>query len=72
MTYGGPRDDVFTIHPVTGVISTTRSLDRETKEDYTVTGTERKLLIFSIIVSKENLSLLSAVAKWACNCLIHD
>ncbi|XP_060743723.1 protocadherin-16 [Tachysurus vachellii] len=37
VTYGGLRDDVFIIHPVTGVISTTRSLDRETKEDYTVT-----------------------------------
>ncbi|KAM9468396.1 protocadherin-16 [Clarias gariepinus] len=37
VTYGGLRDDVFTIHPVTGVISTTRSLDRETKEDYTLT-----------------------------------
>ncbi|KAF7700324.1 protocadherin-16 [Silurus meridionalis] len=37
VTYGGLRDDVFTIHPVTGVISTTRSLDRETKADYTVT-----------------------------------
>ncbi|XP_060753692.1 protocadherin-16 [Neoarius graeffei] len=37
VTYGGVRDDVFTIHPVTGVISTTRSLDRETKENYIVT-----------------------------------
>ncbi|TSK49682.1 Protocadherin-16 [Bagarius yarrelli] len=37
VTYGGLRDDIFTIHPVTGVITTTRSLDRETTEDYTVT-----------------------------------
>lgn len=54
MTYGGLRDDVFTIHPVTGVISTTKSLDRETKEDYTVTGRERKLLVYGIIVSTES------------------
>lgn len=54
MTYGGLRDDVFTIHPVTGVISTTRSLDRESKEDYTVTGTEIELLVYGVIVSKKS------------------
>ncbi|XP_066533752.1 protocadherin-16 [Hoplias malabaricus] len=37
VTYGGLTDDDFSIHPVTGVIVTTRALDREAQEDYTVT-----------------------------------
>ncbi|XP_066555914.1 protocadherin-16 [Amia ocellicauda] len=37
VTYGGIADDSFTIDPVTGVISATRPLDRETQDHYTVT-----------------------------------
>uniref|UniRef100_A0AAR2J6I9 Cadherin domain-containing protein n=1 Tax=Pygocentrus nattereri TaxID=42514 RepID=A0AAR2J6I9_PYGNA len=37
VTYGGMTADDFSIHPVTGVIVTTKALDREAQEDYTVT-----------------------------------
>ncbi|XP_076832352.1 protocadherin-16 [Brachyhypopomus gauderio] len=37
VTYGGMTDDGFSIHPVTGVITTNKVLDREAQEDYTVT-----------------------------------
>lgn len=39
MTYGGILEEGFSISPVTGVITTTKSLDRELQEYYTVTGT---------------------------------
>ncbi|XP_071061258.1 protocadherin-16-like [Pseudochaenichthys georgianus] len=35
--YGSISEDGFSIHPVTGVITTTKSLDRELREYYTVT-----------------------------------
>ncbi|XP_010767620.1 protocadherin-16-like, partial [Notothenia coriiceps] len=35
--YGSISEDGFSIHPVTGVITTTKSLDRELQEYYTVT-----------------------------------
>lgn len=38
VTYGGISEEDFNINPVTGVITTTKSLDRELKEYYTVTG----------------------------------
>ncbi|KAJ8404690.1 hypothetical protein AAFF_G00335530 [Aldrovandia affinis] len=37
VTYGGIAEEGFTIDPVTGVISTTRALDREVQDRYTVT-----------------------------------
>ncbi|KAJ8342522.1 hypothetical protein SKAU_G00324500 [Synaphobranchus kaupii] len=37
VTYGGIVEDGFTINPVTGVISTTKTLDREVQDRYTVT-----------------------------------
>ncbi|KAJ8412516.1 hypothetical protein AAFF_G00128520, partial [Aldrovandia affinis] len=37
VTYGGIVEDGFTINPVTGVISTTKALDREVQDRYTVT-----------------------------------
>ncbi|XP_069563501.1 protocadherin-16-like [Brachyistius frenatus] len=37
VTYGGISDKGFTINPVTGVITTTKSLDREIQDDYVVT-----------------------------------
>uniref|UniRef100_A0A3Q2YBQ3 Protocadherin-16 n=1 Tax=Hippocampus comes TaxID=109280 RepID=A0A3Q2YBQ3_HIPCM len=37
VTYGGVSVEGFTINPVTGVITTTQSLDRELREYYTVT-----------------------------------
>ncbi|KAM3875515.1 LOW QUALITY PROTEIN: protocadherin-16-like [Diretmus argenteus] len=37
VTYGGISEEVFSISPVTGVITTTRTLDRELQEYYTVT-----------------------------------
>ncbi|KAG9264637.1 protocadherin-16-like [Astyanax mexicanus] len=37
VTYGGVTQDDFSIHPLTGVIVTTRALDREAQEDYTLT-----------------------------------
>lgn len=39
VTYGGISEEGFSINPITGVITTTKSLDRELKEYYTVTGT---------------------------------
>lgn len=39
VTYGGISEKGFSINPVTGVITTTKSLDRELQEYYTVTGT---------------------------------
>lgn len=39
VTYGVSGEDGFSIDPTTGVISTTKALDRETQELYTVTGT---------------------------------
>lgn len=39
VTYGGISEESFRINPVTGVITTTKSLDRELQEYYTVTGT---------------------------------
>ncbi|MBN3320699.1 PCD16 protein, partial [Atractosteus spatula] len=37
VTYGGIAEEAFTVDPVTGVISSTKALDRETQERYTVT-----------------------------------
>ncbi|KAJ7997604.1 hypothetical protein DPEC_G00230730 [Dallia pectoralis] len=37
VTYGGVMEDGFTINTVTGVITTTRSLDREIRNQYTLT-----------------------------------
>ncbi|TDH14711.1 hypothetical protein EPR50_G00022900 [Perca flavescens] len=37
VTYGGISEEAFSINPVTGVITTTKSLDRELQEYYTVT-----------------------------------
>ncbi|XP_039987657.1 protocadherin-16 [Xiphias gladius] len=37
VTYGGISEESFRINPVTGVITTTKSLDRELQEYYTVT-----------------------------------
>uniref|UniRef100_A0A4W4F290 Protocadherin-16 n=1 Tax=Electrophorus electricus TaxID=8005 RepID=A0A4W4F290_ELEEL len=37
VSYGGITQDAFSIHPVTGVITTNKVLDRETQEDYTMT-----------------------------------
>ncbi|XP_064208725.1 protocadherin-16 isoform X3 [Anguilla rostrata] len=37
VTYGGIVEEGFTIDPVTGVISTTKTLDREVQDRYTVT-----------------------------------
>ncbi|KAE8295094.1 Protocadherin-16 Protein Dchs1 Protein dachsous-like protein 1 Precursor [Larimichthys crocea] len=37
VTYGGISEEGFSINPITGVITTTKSLDRELKEYYTVT-----------------------------------
>lgn len=39
VTYGVSGEDGFIIHPETGVISTTKALDRETQEYYSLTGT---------------------------------
>lgn len=38
MTYGGISEEDFSINPVTGEITTTKALDRELREYYTVTG----------------------------------
>ncbi|KAK6317620.1 hypothetical protein J4Q44_G00130200 [Coregonus suidteri] len=37
VTYGGVTEEGFTINPVTGVITTTKTLDRETQDHYTLT-----------------------------------
>lgn len=38
MTYGGILEEGFSINPLTGVITTAKSLDRELQEFYTMTG----------------------------------
>ena len=38
VTYGGVTEEGFVINPVTGVITTTRELDREAQDRYTLTG----------------------------------
>lgn len=38
MTYGGVLEEGFSINPLTGVITTAKSLDRELQEFYTMTG----------------------------------
>lgn len=46
VTYGSIVGDDFSIHPVTGVITTTKALDREAQGVYAVTGTlHRKQLL---------------------------
>ncbi len=42
VTYGSIVGDDFSIHPVTGVITTTKALDREAQGVYAVTGTSDK------------------------------
>lgn len=39
VTYGGVTEEGFVINPVTGVITTTKELDREVQDHYTLTGT---------------------------------
>lgn len=61
MTYSGISEEDFNINPVTGVITTTKALDRELREYYTVTGKVLKrhkkglqvvLLIFLVCFSQ--------------------
>lgn len=40
VTYGGVTEDGFVINPVTGVITTTKELDSEAQDHYTLTGTD--------------------------------
>lgn len=39
VTYGGVTEEGFVINPVTGVITTTKELDSEAQDHYTLTGT---------------------------------
>lgn len=39
VTYGGVTEEGFIINPVTGVITTTKELDAELQDHYTLTGT---------------------------------
>lgn len=39
VTYGGVTEEGFVINPVTGVITTTKELDSEVQDHYTLTGT---------------------------------
>lgn len=39
VTYGGVTEEGFVINPVTGVITTTKELDSEARDHYTLTGT---------------------------------
>lgn len=39
MKYGGVTEEGFVINPVTGVITTTKELDTEVQDHYTLTGT---------------------------------
>lgn len=39
VTYGGVTEEGFVINPVTGVITTTKELDTEAQDHYTLTGT---------------------------------
>lgn len=38
VTYGGLSEGAFQVDPLTGVLRTTRKLDREMQEDYTLSG----------------------------------
>ena len=38
VTYGGVTEEGFIINPVTGVITTTKELDKELQDHYTLTG----------------------------------
>lgn len=44
VTYGGVTEDGFVINPVTGVITTTKELDSEAQDHYTLTGTDAGVL----------------------------
>lgn len=44
VTYGGVTEEGFIINPVTGVITTTKELDSELRDHYTLTGTAFKRL----------------------------
>lgn len=43
ITYGGVTEDGFVINPLTGVITTTKELDTEVQDHYTLTGNQNML-----------------------------
>lgn len=46
--YGGVTEEGFVINPITGVITTTKELDAERQDHYTLTGTGiRHYLLFA-------------------------
>lgn len=47
VTYGGVTEEGFVINPVTGVITTTKELDTEAQDHYTLTGTT-VVIIYSL------------------------
>lgn len=45
VTYGGVTEEGFIINPVTGVITTTKELDAELQDHYTLTGTKISIVL---------------------------
>lgn len=56
--YGSIVGDDFSIHPVTGVITTSKALDREAQGVYAVTGTSGRMQLLNC--SREFILLVSA------------
>lgn len=56
--YGSIVGDDFSIHPVTGVITTSKALDREAQSVYAVTGTSGRMQLLNC--NREFILLVSA------------
>lgn len=59
VTYGGVTEEGFIINPVTGVITTTKELDKELQDHYTLTGN-----IISTVTHTLNLCIMSPIASY--------
>lgn len=46
ITYGGVSEEGFIINPVTGAITTTKELDTELQDHYTLTGIKSLMSLF--------------------------
>lgn len=55
ITYGGVSEDGFIINPVTGAITTTKELDTELQDHYTLTGIKMYILRLTHLNCLENL-----------------
>lgn len=65
VTYGSIVGDDFSIHPVTGVITTSKALDREAQGVYAVTGTLDRTQLLNC---NRELVLVYAFNSKNCSC----